>query len=426
MTRTIYADTLPEVTKRLDRIAKKAARYGVPFSYTVGDEHPQEVAIYAVDYVEHVQYVERTFTVSGIDIEIECDALVRADGWRVLAHIEHGDSGNIVTAIGGAAIDPAWYTAPARCDHCGTNRTRATTFIVEHDNGDRRQVGKSCLKDYTGIAPSVALLWAEVSDIFPNMSMTESEWNERKPARMYDVRKILAHAADVIKAHGYRKSDSHDSTRGAVADLVKAEAEPTPDGLATADEIVAWLIERGRRADADNAELKALWRDVFGDGEDDGNPRYWNRAREIANAWDAVSDLEANCVPLARSGYAKIKHIGRLVYMPIAYKKFAERKAAHEAREAARIEAATRSSHVGNVGDRIEFTAASAEFVTSWETAYGHTFLYKFTDGDGNVFVWFASGAFDERAGMKVRGTVKKHDERDGVKQTVLTRCRVS
>ena len=41
MTFTVYANAVEDVKKRLDRIAAKAARYSVPFSYTVSEEHPQ-------------------------------------------------------------------------------------------------------------------------------------------------------------------------------------------------------------------------------------------------------------------------------------------------------------------------------------------------------------------------------------------------
>jgi len=425
MTRTIYAEHLEEVTKRLDRIAKKAERYGVPFSYEVGEEHPQEIAVYATDYINHVQFVDKTFTVAAIDIDVECEGFVKANGWKVLARIEHGDNGNIVTGFAGAEIRSEWYSAPARCDHCKTNRFRSVTFIVEHENGEQRQVGHSCLKDYTGISPRVALMWAETVDLFPDMNCSVSEWTERAPAIMYPTRLVLAHAYDEIRAHGYVKSGSNNSTRDAVADKVRAEEVPSAEGLAEAEKIITWLIERGEKADADNAKLNALWA-LYGDDQYCDDERYWKQYREIANAWDAVSDLERNCVPLARSGYTKPRGFGRLVYMPIAYKKFLDRKARADAREIERTNAAATSHHVGSVGDRIEFVAKKTECITSWETMYGHTFLYKFTDESGNVYVWFASGAIHERNGITVRGTVKKHDERDGIKQTVLTRCKIA
>jgi len=428
MERTVYAGMVGDVTKRLDRIAKKAARYGVPFSYSVGEEHPQEVAVYAVDYVNHVQYVDKTYTVAAVDITIECEGFVKANGWRVLARIEHGDAGNIVTGFMGAEIDPAWYTVASRCDHCGTNRARSVTFMVEHENGERRQVGRSCLKDYTGISPDLAVMFAAVVDIFPGMDCTADEWNERHPAVMYSTRLVLAHAFDEVAAHGYIKKNEKDCTREAVADKVREGVTPSAAGIAEAEKMVAWLVECGTQDEADDAELRALYESAFdeaGDGDPEEQKRYYKRCDEVYRDWRRLGALERDCVPLARSGFTKASGFGRLAYIPVAYKKFLSRKAEAEAREAERLDAAKASHHVGTVGERVEFVAKKAEFITSWETQFGRTFLYKFTDENGNVFVWFASGAFDEHNGITVRGTVKKHDERDGVKQTVLTRCKI-
>lgn len=429
MERTVYASMVGDVTKRLDRIAKKAARYGVPFSYSIGAEHPQEVAVYAVDFVNHCQFVDQTYTVAAVDVTIDCEGLVKADGWRVLARIEHGADGNIVTGFGDAEIRPEWYTAPGRCDHCGTNRTRSVTFIVEHDDGTVRQVGKSCLKDYTGILPNMAIMFADVRDLFPDLDCTTEEWGERSPAIMYPTRLVLAHAFDEIAARGYVKSDARDSTRDAVADKVRDGIAPSAAGIAAAESMMAWLVERGAEDERDDAEIHALYALAFdetGDGEKAAQDRYYKKCDAVYRNWQRLGNVERDCVPFARSGYTKTSGFGRLAYMPVAYKKYLERKAVAEERARATAAAAKVSKHVGNVGDRIEFVAKKTECVTSWETMYGHTFLYKFTDESGNVYVWFASGAIRERNGITVRGTVKKHDERDGVKQTVLTRCKVN
>ena len=128
---------------------------------------------------------------------------------------------------------------------------------------------------------------------------------------------------------------------------------------------------------------------------------------------------------LALSGYAKTKHFGRLAYLPIAYEKYLEHKARDEQWAAARL-AETASEHVGEVGQRITLTAATAKLLTSWEGMYGTTYLYKFTDAQGNVYIWYASRGIETRDGMTIKGTVKDHNERDGVKQTVLTRCKAA
>lgn len=113
----------------------------------------------------------------------------------------------------------------------------------------------------------------------------------------------------------------------------------------------------------------------------------------------------------------------------------AERKAREEreAAERARIAAEkARSHYVGEIGDKIEITATVKRSFTyekrgfyDWQTIISH--IHEFVDSDGNVFVWFSSACIDAESGdtVKVRGTIKKHLEYDGMKQNVLTRCKV-
>lgn len=83
------------------------------------------------------------------------------------------------------------------------------------------------------------------------------------------------------------------------------------------------------------------------------------------------------------------------------------------------------SEYVGEIKERIEFEA-EVTGVYGTEGHYGHTDIVKFKDGDRNMFTWFASGYTDLERGdrITIKGTVKKHDDFKGVKQTVLTRCK--
>lgn len=405
MTYTIYSSQSEEVTKRLDRIARKAERYGVPFSYTIGEAYAKEVAVYEYDPANGALVrvgcmgAYQTYTVEAVDIDINCDGFIKANGWTVLAKIEHGDKGNIVTPFADAEINPDWYTAPARCDHCGTNRTRTVTFMCRNEKGDIRQVGKSCLKDYTGILPQVAVWWAEVTDIIANeMDCDSATFATKGAVMMYSVKDIIALACDSIKSKGYIKSDSNNATKNQVIKGIKENAEPSKDGIAKAEEIIDWL-------------------------------------EHLLDEEPNTIGVERDCVNLAKSGYAKIKHIGRLAYMPIAYDRYIERKE-REAKRIAEAEAARNSSnYVGEIGKRMEFDIAEMRLLSSWDTQYGTTYLYKFTTTDGNVLIWFASSTFGEwtkdgrrwiafESVSKIKATVKDHNERDGVKQTIITRCK--
>ena len=378
---TVHVGRMEDVVKRLDRIAKKAGKYGVPFAYRVSDEYPATATVRSVDpEPPHYSRVVGSYTVAAVDFDVECDELIRASGWTVCAKIEHGEGGNIVTPLGGNEVDESWYSAPARCDHCGTKRFRSVTFMCRNAEGEIRQVGRNCLKDYTGIDPALALMWAEVRDVFPDgMDCDEREFGQMGYERMFPTAEVIAHAVEMIGKYGYRRSDSEFSTREAVRGAV--DRELGAEAMKKAEEIVSWLSGIG----------------------------------------DGVVGIERDCAALARSGWAKPKHFGRLCYMPIAYERHLEKMKKEEEKAAHGS-----SDFVGNIGDRVTISAVEARLLTSWETQYGVTYLYRFVDAAGNVFIWKASRAVDVKDGMEIKGTVKDHDEYGGEKQTVVTRCKVA
>ena len=51
---------------------------------------------------------------------------------------------------------------------------------------------------------------------------------------------------------------------------------------------------------------------------------------------------------------------------------------------------------------------------------------YKLVDVDGNIFIWYASRPCSATGGETIKATVKDHGERNGVKQTIVTRCSIA
>ena len=76
-----------------------------------------------------------------------------------------------------------------------------------------------------------------------------------------------------------------------------------------------------------------------------------------------------------------------------------------------------------------------------WNAGYDVRHIYTFADAEGNCYIWKTTNglyqdAYDEHKiwnpvyaeigdRLTLKGTVKEHDEYRGVKQTVLTRCKV-
>ena len=95
----------------------------------------------------------------------------------------------------------------------------------------------------------------------------------------------------------------------------------------------------------------------------------------------------------------------------------------------------SKSQHVGKAGDKISIKATlTGDY--SYKTQFGDMNIYTFTDIFNNVFVWKTSSYLDRIVGnickpvlkgemVELKATVKDHDEYQGIKQTVLTRCKV-
>lgn len=68
----------------------------------------------------------------------------------------------------------------------------------------------------------------------------------------------------------------------------------------------------------------------------------------------------------------------------------------------------------------------SCKLLTSWDSQYGTTYLYKFVSANGYVFTWKTTKRLDVENVRGLVGTVKNRSEYNGWKQTELTRCKVS
>lgn len=117
----------------------------------------------------------------------------------------------------------------------------------------------------------------------------------------------------------------------------------------------------------------------------------------------------------------------------ITFAELDDRRAAH--REAQRRADAEASDWIGSVGERIEIRA-TIEAIPTWQTAYGRTYCYLLRCGDNRV-VWYASSQMvvSQDSGSRaaevgdvvaLRCTVKAHDVRDDVRQTVVTRAKAT
>lgn len=101
--------------------------------------------------------------------------------------------------------------------------------------------------------------------------------------------------------------------------------------------------------------------------------------------------------------------------------KFEERPAI----EAARKEINAKSNYIGSVGDKIEFEAV-VNFITGYDSQFGYITVTGLTDNNGNIIIHKGSKPHWEKGDtVTVKATIKGHNDRNGAKQTIITRPKV-
>lgn len=137
------------------------------------------------------------------------------------------------------------------------------------------------------------------------------------------------------------------------------------------------------------------------------------------------------------------KFLGIAIYGFISAKKNHDRLVEKKIAEEERAKANAEVEYYGAVGDKFELTLTFDKSFC-FEGAYGFTYIHLFHDDEGHQFKWSSSNGtykveYDKTAdfggieycefeiGHKyfMKGTVKAHNEYKGVKQTVITRCKV-
>lgn len=88
---------------------------------------------------------------------------------------------------------------------------------------------------------------------------------------------------------------------------------------------------------------------------------------------------------------------------------------------------ASKSQWIGKEKDKIYDYPVVLKSIRGVETRYGYTKLLKFEDADCNELNWWTTVDISAEVGSKVllTGTIKKLDEYQGKKITILTRCKI-
>ena len=168
---------------------------------------------------------------------------------------------------------------------------------------------------------------------------------------------------------------------------------------ADAQRLQDWLLSTGEFAGTwdDNGNHRAHPLAIRGNGG------FTDLLRKLAADLDECGGLSDKQTDIVRNALAR-----QATFV-------AERKLKFAAQDAG-------SQHIGTAGKREVFTL-TIQWVKYFEGAFGATYIHGLKDAAGNVVIYKGSKCLGEKgATLTVKATVKEHGERDGVKQTIISR----
>jgi hypothetical protein len=329
-------------------------------------------------------------------IEVSGDA-PKVAGWTFVGQIEHdADVGNVVKSIFGSEIPKEFWESKGNCDHCNTNRVRNSTFILKNEAGAYKQVGGSCIKDFSGYANPSDLNWvfsidSQINDELYNYDLEKLSFGAG--ADIYKVDTVLARSIVYISKYGY---------------ISRATASET-GSMSTADEIKSTFSKNQTewtKSIIDSSFLvadKVLEILTF--------VKSWNEEKQNS------SEFNRNLFNFVTRGVCRSKDFGYICCLPVVYKKHQES-----------LESVNSlNEHVGSVGDVFQNQLTVKAIRIGEGFAYNTiSVFYTFSDAEGRKYKWITSKThgLNEGDSVTIKGKIKGHSEWKDIKFTDLTRCK--
>lgn len=386
---------------RIDALNKRANRLGVPaIKLSVVEEY---FDVWHVDGNTNAHWpvgstptepcwIKRTgrvFTYYVVTVE---GATPKFDGWEFIATIEHTGAGNIFHCKPGVDTHLAEYReCQPSCDHCKVNRYRRDTFVLRHEDGSQKQIGRSCLKDFLGHAnPLTLAAQAEIHFSAGELAGEAEYEREHNAPRTFSTDVFLAHVSHFVRSRGYTSRKAEDAARYGV-----------------------------------RATASLAYNNLFPPSQDfqpepvsDEDTAYAVKAREYVleslNKPD-LTDFEHNILVAAKCEVLEPRTAGLAAYIVEHYRRATE----------ACIETKP-SEFFGEIGKRYCKQGLTFKSTSSFDSQFGVCYFHRFLTDDGNLVVWKTSNNVSAETGRKFVAdySIKSHEDYKGTKQTYITRVK--
>jgi len=370
----VLADALPVIEAKLVQAGKKAVKLGFPA--------PTLNILQWVNVKE-----ERGKVTRYAEISVEGDA-PKLNGWTFVASLQILGEESVIRTAPGQTLPKEYREAdPTRWEHCNLSRKRNDTFVLTHEDGKSKQVGRTCLKDFLGhSSPESVAKYADLLfRIREEVEAAETkDWytsiGSRAETYSIDLAEFLAATAEEIRENGWVSGKvAHEEERVSTAHIVWNKYFPATH--------VPGERPNPNAADRIIAEKAQEWAENLPE--------------------EAESDYLHNVRVIAGFGSVEYRPAGYAGSIIVAYK-----RAQDDVARASRS-----SGWFGTVGKREEFKLKVLII-----TVKGTYYLVRFENEDGYEAVWFSNDdpKLVEHRVYTVTAKVKGHDEFRGIKNTKL------
>jgi hypothetical protein len=300
-------------------------------------------------------------------------------------------------------IDLVQYrtASPDHCDQCGYRRRRNDTYIVakkianslgfekEYLGYETKQVGSTCLKDFTGHeSPQVIARYLEfVRDFIEGLG--RGNFSEGRITPRYDLADFMGTAAAVVREDGYvSRRQAEEQQCGATADVVKVDYANR----------INRLIVNGKQtwtevnaADVELADKAVAWVQSLDE-----------KALE--------SDYLYNLFTVTKSGTLTARQFGIAASAITAYQR-------SEQDRIERTSSGKVDEFLGEIKDKIEITfTVERSFVNDGD--YGISYTHMMRASTGHALAWMTQEELKQGHTYSGSFKVKDHRETKYGKQT--------
>lgn len=318
----------------------------------------------------------------------------------------------------GFVVPSKYFTAnPCTCDYCNTNRKRNKTYlVVNRETGEWKQLGKECLKLFvTGIDVDAIATFESFIKEAEDAANPGDEFFYNRRARFVEVQRALELAQAATKMFGFVATRDNVGERNVFSTKNIVQAKLLKEMGCQSDLL---NIDNAEREKINLAVAKLTAYSAYAEE---------SISNDIIALRETVAELPDepyynNLKTILANEYVPLDKLGLLVSAPKAISRYYEFKKMQEEKE----KLAKSSNYIGEVGEKISVNFVSGREVACCETQFGLLHIYEFKDANGNTVVWKSSSSKDIPEIGVVAGTVKAHEEYNGIKQTVILRAKIT